>query len=59
MPKLVFQVVSSVGGGVEHLYSMGIGVWEPKIIAVGVAGLEVGGGEPRGTVLKPKLFKGH
>jgi hypothetical protein len=47
-----------------------IAVWAPKGSAAGVAdlevgggepggtvvGLEVGGGEPRGTVLKPKLF---
>jgi hypothetical protein len=59
MPKLVFQVVLLVGGGVGHLCSMGIGIWEPKGLAVGVMGLELGGGEPRGTMLKPKLFKGH
>jgi hypothetical protein len=73
MPKLVFQVVLSVGGGAECLGGAAIGVWAPKGSAAGVtglevdggepigtvAGLEVGGGEPRGTVLKPKLFKGY
>jgi hypothetical protein len=73
MPKLVFRVGLSVGGGAEHLHSAAIGVWVPKGSAVGVVGLEVGSGEPigtivglevggsepRGTVLKPKLFKGY
>jgi hypothetical protein len=53
--------------------SAAIGVWALKGLAAGVAGLEVGsgepigtvvglevgGGDPRGTMLKPKLFKGH
>jgi hypothetical protein len=73
MPKLVFRVVLSAGGGAYRLRGVAIGVWAPKGSSAGVAGLEVhggepigtvtglevGGGEPRGTVLKPKLFKGH
>jgi hypothetical protein len=48
-----------VGGGAGYLHSAGIGIWGPKGLAAGVAGMEVGGGEPRGTMLKLKLFKGH
>jgi hypothetical protein len=73
MPTLVFRGVLSVGGGVERLRGGAIGVWAPKASSAGVpdlkgdggapggtvAYLEVGGGEPRGTVLKPKLFKGR
>jgi hypothetical protein len=67
----VFRVVLLVAGGAEYLCSMAIGVWVPKGSPVGVvdlevgggdpigtiAGLEVGGSEPRGTVLKLKVFK--
>jgi hypothetical protein len=58
---------------VERLRGGAIGVWAPKGSSAGVvdlkgdgvgpggtvADLEVGGGEPKGTVLKPKLFKGR
>jgi hypothetical protein len=72
-PKLVFRGVFSAGGGAESLRGGAIGVWAPKGSSAGVADLkgddgepggtvtdlEVGGSEPRGTVLKPKVFKGH
>jgi hypothetical protein len=73
IPKLVFRGVLLVGGGAEHLHGGAISIWAPKGLSVGVTelkgdsrgprgtvvDLEVGGGKPRGTVLKPKLFKGH
>jgi hypothetical protein len=62
-----------VGGGAECLCDVAIGIWAQKDSAAAVVDLEVGGGEPggtvmglevggskpRGTVLKPKLFKGR
>jgi hypothetical protein len=73
MPKLVFRGLLSAGWGVEHLCGRAIGVWVPKGLSAGVTelkgdggepggtvpDLEEGGREPRGTVLKPKFFKGH
>jgi hypothetical protein len=69
----VFRGVLSVGGGAERLRGGAIGVWAPKGSLAGVADLkgdgggpggtvaylEVRGRDPRGTVLKPKLFKGR
>jgi hypothetical protein len=56
MSKLVFRVVLLAGGGAGYLCSADIGVWELKGSAIGVMGLEVGGREPRGTMLKLKLL---
>jgi hypothetical protein len=73
-PKLVFCGLLSAGGGAERLHGGGaIGVWAPKGMSAGIAGLkgdgaepggtvadlEEGGGEPMETVLKPKLLRGR
>jgi hypothetical protein len=73
-PKLVFRGLLSAGGRAECLCDGGaIGVWAPKGISAGIAGLKGDGGEPRGTVadleegggepmeivLKPKFLRGH
>jgi hypothetical protein len=73
-PKLIFRRVLSAGGGVERLRGRGaIGIWAPKGMSAGIAGLKGDGGEPRGTVtdleegggepietvLKPKFLRGH
>jgi hypothetical protein len=73
-PKLVFHGVLSAGGGAERLCGGGaIGVWAPKGMSAGIAGLkgdsgeprgtvtdlEEGGGEPIETVLKPKFLRGR
>jgi hypothetical protein len=48
---LVFRGLISAGGGAERLRDGGaIGVWAPKGISAGIAGLTGDGGEPGGTV---------
>jgi hypothetical protein len=68
VPNLVFWVVLLVGGGAECLCDKGIAAWVPEGSVAGVvdlevaaecAGLEEGASMPRGTVLKPRFFKGH
>jgi hypothetical protein len=73
IPKLVFHGVLLARGGVERLHGRGaIGVWAPKGMSAGIAGLKGDGGEPGGTVadleegggkpietvLKPKFLRG-
>jgi hypothetical protein len=70
----VFRGLLSAGGGAERLRDRGpIGVWAPKGMSAGIAGLkgdggepggpiadlEEGGGEPIETVLKPKFLRGR
>jgi hypothetical protein len=74
MPKLVFHGGLSAGGGAERLQGRGaIGIWAPKGMSAGIAGLkgdgrepggtvadlEEGGGEPIETMLKLKPLRGH
>jgi hypothetical protein len=70
----VFCAVLSAGGGAERVHGRGaVGIWVPKGMLAGIAGLkgdggepsgtvvdlEEGGGEPIETVLKPKFLRGH
>jgi hypothetical protein len=59
MPTLVFQIVLSVRGGAECLRMAGISVWALKGLAAGVAGLVVGGREPRGAIAGPEVGGGE